>query len=55
MTNYRTKVNECSSYLKKRGFVRNIYLAAESQANGVLEFVAELKEQHYKCLNEMQT
>jgi hypothetical protein len=32
----------------KRGFVRDIYLAAESQANEVLEFVAELKAQFTK-------
>jgi hypothetical protein len=35
-----TKAHGCSLYLKKRGLERNIYLADQSQANGVLEFVA---------------
>ena len=54
MTNYRTQANEMFILIIGKT-VRIIYLAAESQANEVLEFVAELKEQHYKDLNGMQT
>ena len=42
MTNYRKKVNGCS-FKRKAWTVCIIYLAAESQANEVLEFVAVLK------------
>jgi hypothetical protein len=40
-----TKVNGCSFYtnLERRGNWRKIYLADQSQANEVLEFVAWLK------------
>ena len=50
-TNYRKKVNGCSGYtnLKRRGYMRNIYLADQSQANEVLEFVAMLKAELTKA------
>jgi hypothetical protein len=44
-----TKAHGCSLYLKKRGFVRNIYLAAESQANLMLAFVEFAVSKTYKA------